>query len=160
MNYKSTIALGLGCLSLGIFLPCFTDKTVAKPIDSVQTDTVAPRTVTISGYLVGTDGTYNNIPCAALIVQLVEYGKPTGQFGIPEEKILDTKNGIEVKEDPSCQYELTFNQPRVRATFVKEKTYAVKVNGAGYLGNTIHKTKESLPDSLLLNVVVSQSSVP
>jgi hypothetical protein len=159
MNYKSTIALGLGCLSLGIFLPCFTHNAAARPIDRVQTNTVVPRKVTISGYLVGTDGTYTNIPCTALRVEIVEYGKRTGPLGIPDEKILAAGNGID-PGDSTCQYELSFNQPRLSAVFFKEKTYAVKVNGAGYLGNTIHKTKESFPDSLLLNVVVGQPSVP
>jgi hypothetical protein len=175
MNFKSIIALGLGCLSIGIFLPSFTHNAAAEPSvykkipipveadTRVQTGTMVRRKVTISGYLVGTDGTYNDVPCTTLNVKVIEYGKEVkepGKFSVPEMKTLAAGKGIK-QPDGTCQYELSFDRVRLSsAVFVNEKTYQVEVIGRGYLGSTQHKTDRGLPDNLLLNVVVSSTPEP
>jgi hypothetical protein len=61
VNCKSIIALGLGCLSIGILLPSFPDTALAKPVFERSAPTgeamkkIIQRNVRLSGNLIPTD---------------------------------------------------------------------------------------------------------
>jgi hypothetical protein len=153
VNCKSIIALGLGCLSIGILLPSFPDTALAKPVFERSSPALQSKSSRVSGFLVGTDGTYVNIPCAALKVEMVEYiyvpSKQPSTFDFVDRKVLATGSGIDDRTGGTCKYEVVVSEPLSVARLIKGKSYGVIVSGGNYGGTTSHKTSQGgLPEYL------------
>ncbi|MGI0495405.1 hypothetical protein ACN4EG_26810 [Alkalinema pantanalense CENA528] len=126
-------------------------------VQAVQQTKRATLPVRISGYLPDTNGNYN-VPCSQLQVSLIELkDQPPmpDRFSIPEEVLMASAPAIFVKEDGTCQYELTFRQPASTVRFVKPRTYVVKVNGGGYQGSYLHQTQTPIENDSLFNIPVA-----
>jgi hypothetical protein len=167
VNCKSIIALGLGCLSIGILLPSFPDTAEAQPVFERSSPALQSKSSRVSGFLVGTDGTYVNIPCAALKVEMVEYNiyvpskQPSTLDFFANQKVLATGSGIDDRTGGTCKYEVVVSEPLSVARLIKGKSYGVIVRGGNYGGITFHKTSQGgLPEYLNLNVVVAPVTIP